>query len=150
MMFLANLVGAILMAVALLHLYWALGGLWPGKDEATLTRTVFGENDRTQMPDQNITAVVSGFIALAALWPLMWIGAYQPPLPGWLLGLGMIALTVIFLGRGAAGYVPMVVNQHAEQPFASLNARYYSPLIVAIGVIMFILLLGGRNIAAGP
>ncbi|MEM6382878.1 MAG: DUF3995 domain-containing protein [Pseudomonadota bacterium] len=143
MIALANVIALLLMAIALLHLHWALGGKWPGTDETSLSHTVFGQNGVDAMPDQSLTAVVSGLIALAALWPLVWVGPLALPLPDWFVGLGMVVLTLVFLGRGVAGYLPAVTNRHAQQPFARLNARLYSPLITAIGVGLFTLLVAG-------
>lgn len=38
----ALLIFVILTLVALLHLFWAVGGKWPGKDDESLAKAVIG------------------------------------------------------------------------------------------------------------
>lgn len=132
---------AILAVAAVLHIYWAAGGLWPGRDEKSLARTVVGSNGIEAMPPRWITGLVSVGIFLAGLWPMFWLGWIDLPLPSWLITAGMIVLTLIFAGRGVAGFVPAVRRANAVQPFATLDRRYFSPLIVAIGLGLTYLLV---------
>ncbi|WP_018688286.1 DUF3995 domain-containing protein [Ahrensia kielensis] len=39
---LALFIFVVLAITALIHIYWALGGLWPGTNEKTLPQTVIG------------------------------------------------------------------------------------------------------------
>ena len=43
------------------------------------------------------------------------------------------AVALVFLGRGIAGFTPAWRRLTPEQPFATLDVRYYSPLCLAIG-----------------
>lgn len=138
---LAIAIFVILALTAALHVYWAAGGLWPGKDGASLARTVIGANGIDRMPPAWLTGLIAIGIAAAALWPMLWLGWIAAPLPGWLVTTGMIVLTLVFLGRGAVGFVPAVQAANSEQPFATLNARYFSPLIVVIGLALLWLLV---------
>ncbi len=123
----------ILCAIAILHLYWAFGGLWPGKDEKTLTQTVIGATGITHMPPKWLTVLVAILIFMAALFPLIWSGIISSPVPDGLVRAAMWVLTFIFIARGIAGYLPFFHKSNAEQPFATLNRNYYSPLCIVIG-----------------
>lgn len=137
----AIILSALLALIGLMHFYWAIGGLWPGKDEKSLARTVIGVKNIKKMPPMALTLLVSLAILAAAFWPLMWRGIIDYPLPQSLIWLGMIALTFVFLGRGIAGYLPFFKRSNGEQPFARLNARYYSPLCLLLGAGFAVLLL---------
>jgi hypothetical protein len=126
---------------AALHFYWAAGGLWPARDEQSLARTVIGGTGITGMPGRGLTAAVAVCIGLAALWPMLWLGWVATPAPDWLLTAGMATLCFVFVARGVAGFVPAVKRMNSEEPFATLNARYFSPLIVLLGLIFTALLL---------
>ena len=127
-------------AVALFHLYWAYGGLWPGQSEAQLVERVVGV-EHGQMPPRGLTMIVALGIALAGLWPALYLALIPSPLPRWLIGVGMWSLAGIFLARGAVTYVPGVWPVPRDLPFYRLNRRYFSPLILAIGVGYLSLLL---------
>ena len=137
----AIFISLVLALVSLLHLYWAFGGLWPGTDKASLVRSVIGEKNATNMPPGWLTFVVALAIAAAALWPLMWRSLVPYFLPQGLLWAGMIVLLVVFIGRGIAGYMPFFTSRTSAQPFARLNALYFSPLCLIIGAGFMALLL---------
>jgi hypothetical protein len=122
----------VLAAVASLHAYWALGGLWPGKDEADLVRHVIGEPRRTRMPPVWITWSVVAASLVAAVWPLVAAGLVPMPLPDGLVRGGAALIGVVFLLRGIAGYTPAWRRGHAAEPFARRDRRLFSPLCLAL------------------
>ena len=124
----------VLTIVAAIHFAWALGMVWPGIDDASLSRIVVGTPGATRMPPRWLTAIVAILIFLAALWPVLWRGLipYPHAIPQTIIWLGMCALALVFLGRGVAGYLPAMAK--AEQPFARLNRLYYSSLCLVLGV----------------
>lgn len=132
---------SILTVTGLLHLYWGLGGLWPGSDERSLSRSVVGARGMNGMPPRWVTLAVSLGILLAGAWPLFWTGLIALSLPSWIVTAGMIVLTMVFLIRGIAGYVPAFRRIYCEQPFAGLDRRYFSPLIIFIGLSQALLLI---------
>ncbi|ASP36168.1 DUF3995 domain-containing protein [Labrenzia sp. VG12] len=126
---------AVLFCVAAVHAYWALGGLWPARDEATLAQTVVGVKDLRKMPGTALTLVVSALIALAGVLPLYLTGLLEFPIPiplstSVLRVLSPIALgglAFIFLARGMLSYTGYFQKMEAEEPFVTLDRRYYAP-----------------------
>lgn len=95
---------------------------------------VVGAKDIERMPPRLVTATVAIAIYAAAIFPLMWTALIPYAVPQTLVWMGMVALTLVFVGRGIAGYTGTFRAIHPEQPFASLDRRYFSPLCLAIGV----------------
>jgi hypothetical protein len=129
----AGVVSLVIAAIAVLHLAWAAGVIWPASSEAALSRAVVGSKRLTGMPPRHQSLMVALALLAAALWPLMWAGLVLLPVPQSLVWLGMWALAAIFLARGFAGYSAAFRVLFGEEPFNSYNRRYYSPLSVAIG-----------------
>ena len=102
--------------VALIHVYWAFGGHWPGQDEQSLVRSVVGTKGLTTMPPFWLTMIVALLIFAAGLFPLFWIGILPWFLPPILLSLGMIVVTSVFLLRGLFSYTPMARNMSLKNP----------------------------------
>jgi hypothetical protein len=128
----ATLLALVLGLVALLHASWATGSFWPGKNEADLIAKAIGDG-RGRMPGRPLTWLVACLIGIAALWPLLLNARPLPLLGSWLVTAGGLALTIVFLGRGAAGYMPGWRRARSNEPFASLDRSVYSPLCLAIG-----------------
>lgn len=138
---LALSVAMVLIATAVLHAYWAFGGLWPAKNQLDLARTVVGANGIAKMPGRNLTLAVSALIFLAGIWPLAIVGFITLPLPDWLVTMGMLVITIVLLTRGFGGYLPVFRNANAEQPFSRLDMQFYSPIIIALGLSCLLILL---------
>jgi len=134
-------VAMVLIATAVLHVYWAIGGVWPANNEQDLARTVVGANGITKMPGRNLTMAVAVAIFLAGIWPLVFTRLITSPFPDWLVSLGMIVITIVLLARGFGGYLPVFRNANAEQPFARLDMQFFSPIIIALGLSCLLILL---------
>ncbi|MES0880217.1 DUF3995 domain-containing protein [Roseibium sp. SCP14] len=137
----ASVLFLVLAGISALHLYWGFGGLWPARDEATLVRMVVGAKGMRQMPGRTLTVVVAGLIAIAAILPLLSAGILTYPvatvLPSGLLptmlSLSLAGIGLIFLGRGILSYTPYFAHMQAEEPFRTLDRRYYAPLCLVLG-----------------
>ena len=123
----------LLLAIAVLHAYWGLGGLWPARTVKDLARLVVGAPGINRMPPRAACFAVAILLALVALWPMMMAGAIASPLPvpvmstiGWLMA-------AVFVARGVAAYIPAARRLAPEEPFASMDRWFYGPLCVAIG-----------------
>lgn len=106
----------IFLALGAVHVYWGLGGLWPGRDSRSLADFVIG---REPMPGPRACIVVAAVLVL-----------------GPLLAPGPMALGLLL--RGAGGYVdhllrPEIVGSRYEK----LNRILYSPLclLLALGLL---------------
>ncbi|MEP3430737.1 MAG: DUF3995 domain-containing protein [Roseibium sp.] len=126
----------ILTLVSGVHLYWGFGGLWPAKSELELARTVVGANGIETMPSAALTVVVAVLIFAASLLPLAWTHLLPLPdlVPSVLVFAGMIALTGVFLLRGLIGFTPYFAKMNAEEPFRTLDRKYFSPLCLILGI----------------
>ncbi len=128
---------ALIGAIALLHFSWALGGDWPAPKGENLAIYV---TPGTRRPGRLLTAAVATAIAGAALvvalsranveapWAVLVAGAYY-------------VVTLVFLGRGVAGYFPALWRRAEGLPFRRLNRVFYSPLCLVIGAALAINML---------
>jgi hypothetical protein len=142
MMLLASVVALVLAAIAALHAYWGVGGVWPGVDAASCARTVGGFPGARTMPGSGPSFAVAAALAAAALLAAA-EGGLSLPLPSAFLNIATIGAALVFLGRGIAGFTPAWRRLTPEQPFATLDVRYYSPLCLAIGAGLAILAING-------
>jgi hypothetical protein len=138
----ALLMFAMLAAIALLHLGWGLGSAFPRKDRTRLAQTVIGRRGEAGMPPNSSSLLVAAAIFLAALWPLMMQGWIFTFVPAALQGLGALVLTAVFLARGIAGLTPWFRRLLPEEPFVTLNRKYYCPLCIALGLCYLFILIG--------
>jgi hypothetical protein len=129
MILLAAILTLTLAAIAVLHAYWGFGGVWPGRDAADCARRVGGFRGVRAMPGPAACFAVAAALAIAALVPMFIVGRF-----GVLSALAGLAVALVFLGRGGAGFTPAWRRHTPEQPFATLDVRYYSPLCLAIGI----------------
>ncbi|MGN8020711.1 DUF3995 domain-containing protein [Phyllobacterium sp. 22229] len=137
---LAWLVFIVLTIVAALHLYWGFGGLWPARDPLSLARAVVGSKGIARMPSRGVTVVVAVLIFTAGVLAPMQLSIIPALLPAGLLRFGILVLTVIFLARGSLSFTAFFRNRQAEEPFLTLDRRYYGPLCLAIGAGFAVLL----------
>ncbi len=128
----------VLAIVAFTHGYWAFGGHWPASSRATLPQTVVGSKGLKQMPPFWLTMIVAVLILIAGLLPVSWV--FFPVLPN-ILWFAMMTLAAIFWVRGIASYTPIFRKLQAEEPFATLDRKYFGPLCIALGLGFVILLV---------
>jgi Protein of unknown function (DUF3995) len=138
----ALLVFVTLAAIALLHLAWGLGSAFPCRDRKRLAQTVIGRRGEAGMPPNSSSLLVAAAIFLAALWPLMMQGRILTSVPIVLRGVGAMVLTAVFLSRGIVGLTPWFRSLLPEEPFVTLNRKYYSPLCIALGLCYLLILIG--------
>ncbi len=124
----------ILVTTALLHTAWGFGMLWPGTSQQSLVNTVVGDPNIHSIPPLPITLAVAISIAAAGICALWGAHLVDIALPLWMRKTSIIVLTLIFTIRGALTYIPKGPLSATVEPFYSLNQRYFSPLILAIGV----------------
>ncbi|MCA0277554.1 MAG: DUF3995 domain-containing protein [Proteobacteria bacterium] len=124
---------AVLYLLTSLHVYWGLGGVWPGTDQASCARAVAGFRGVDTMPTPFACFAVAACLVLATLWPLALVGIFATPFPKAGLAASALMIALVFLGRGIAGFTPGWRRLTPEMPFARLDRLYFSPLCLAIG-----------------
>lgn len=125
--FLAMAIAVELAAIAVLHVYWAFGGLWPGTDVDSLVRTVVGVKDMRSMPSRPLTLAVAMALMAAGLPPLAKASLLPAFLPLVLVQACLLLGGAVFTLRGVAPYLPFGTPYRVE-PFATLDRRFYGPL----------------------
>jgi hypothetical protein len=137
-MLVAALIFIPLLAVAIAHFIWSIGGTWPLKSRELLIKTVYGRPGTKSMPPKLITFVVAVLILTAGVIALSLADETGGGLP---LTLAGTALAALFLARGVVGYTPRWRKIFTEEPFATLDRKNYSPLCLLIGVGFVILVV---------
>lgn len=134
-----GLAAALFAAIAALHGYWALGGLWPGHDQDSLARTVVGGQPGMQMPGPVATWVVAAVLLVAAATALGAAGLLALPVPHSLVrGAALLGAGVLLL-RGLEGFVDTRLRpETVGSRFARLNRRLYSPLCLALAALTWV------------
>lgn len=140
---LALMLAAVLVAVAALHVYWGIGGVWPGTDERSCARAVVGFARVEKMPSAGASFAVAAMIVAATLLALALGGVFAAPLGRLQLAGAAFFVALVFIGRGLAGFTPIWRRLAPEMPFARLDVRYYSPLCLALGAGFAALAIGG-------
>jgi len=131
------LLAVIFAAIALLHLYWALGGSTSGM---AAIPTVGGKQAFTPSAFSTVTVAVAFVLAaLVVLGQTGLLGLLGAFIPHWIFRVGTFGIAVIFLAR-AVGELKLVgfFKQASDSSFAYWDTWFYSPLCLAIAVIAFI------------
>jgi len=140
---LAYALSFVLLLTTAAHVYWGMGGIWPGRDTASCARAVVGFRGVKEMPSPAICFAVAACLGLATLWPMALQGVFASPFPHDGLAATAVMLGLVFGGRGLAGFTPWWRRLAPEQPFARLDGRLYSPLCLAIGTAFVVLGVNG-------
>ena len=136
-MFLSALMFVLLLAVAIAHFVWSIGGSWPIRDKAMLPAVVIGRPGVAEVPRfpalvVSILVLLAGVIAAALA---------DHDAGGALLNILGLGLAAVFLGRGAIGYTKGWRDRFSVEPFATLDRRNYSPLCLFLGVGYLLLVI---------
>ncbi len=136
--FLTSLTAAIvLIALGLLHVYWAIGGYFPGKDASSLAQTVVGGQADMNMPSALACLLVASLLFIAA-WVVLVVGGITLPVLSLELhtqaAYGLCA--VLFL-RGIVGFFDARLRPEIKgSPYEKLNLTLYSPLCLTLAALV--------------
>lgn len=130
---LAFALSTVVYLITALHVYWGIGGVWPGKDAASCARTIAGFRGVDTMPSPFACFAVAACLILVTLWPLALVGVFATPFPKDGLAASALTISIVFFARGIAGFTPAWRRRTPEMPFARLDRQYYSPLCLIIG-----------------
>jgi uncharacterized protein DUF3995 len=130
MMVLALATSVVLLALSLLHVYWAAGGR-RGIDAVIPTQG----GRRTLTPSRLATLTVAAALAVAALIAVGATGMLGAVAPEWLIRTGLVVLAAVF-GLRAVGDFRLIgfTKRVKGTRFARLDTRVFSPLCVGLAV----------------
>jgi hypothetical protein len=144
----AGLAG-LLAAIAALHVYWGLGGFWPGQDSDSLVDMVMGMPPGTPIPPLWACAIVAVCLVLPAVAALIVAGVLPTPLGRvgrWLSLATLGGAAAVLVLRGLSTYLSPLVESARGTAFYELDRVIYAPLCLALGaVLILVLVLRPRN-----
>ena len=142
---LALILSTVLLLITALHVYWGIGGIWPGRDPASCARAVVGFRGVDEMPSPAASLAMALCLLLATLWPPALAGVFATPFPPGGLATVAVLFGLIFLVRGVLGFLPFWRRLTPEQPFARLDRSFYSPLCLLVGLAFLLLCIRGPS-----
>ncbi|WP_406198066.1 DUF3995 domain-containing protein [Kitasatospora sp. NBC_01560] len=124
-------VAGVLAATGALHAVWVVTP-WPARTPEEFADTVVGTGDG--VPPAAACAAVAGLLGAAAYLVGAETGVLPKAGPTWVRRQGVRAVAGVLLARGAGGLTVFGgrMSERSER-FRRLNARYYSPLCLALG-----------------
>ena len=132
----ATLASFTLAILSVLHLVWGFGVTWPEADSRALARRVAGFKGIDRMPRPAACFFVAAMLAFAALATLMAAGLAPTRYPEWIVLTAVSAVAAVFGLRGVLAYSPAWRARTPEEPFATLDRRFYGPLCLAISAAL--------------
>jgi hypothetical protein len=134
----AAAIGIALIAIALAHLLWSIGIMWPIRDRKLLAQTVVGTPGIERMPPFYLSF---GVFVLAAIACVIAFAVADPTSGGPVLTILAALAGLVFLARGAIGYTAWWADRTPTQPFRALDRKTYSPLCLILGAGFLLLVL---------
>jgi hypothetical protein len=133
----AAIAGVLLGLISLIHIYWAVGGHWPGNSTQNLTETVVGVARDQGMPGPAACLLVAACLAVAAVLPAIHVGLIPIEVPEIALTVGLWGLVGVFALRGLGGlferhFRPSIIGL----PYDRLNRVLYSPLSLVLAALV--------------
>ena len=124
--------------LSVIHFYWGLGGKW-GANAAIPTKA---NKEKVMNPKLFECFVVAFGLLGFGLFILVKTKILSFYLPNWLMKYGLWILSTIFILRaiGEFKYVGFFKKIRSTQ-FGQLDTKYYSPLCLAIGLLVMALAL---------
>ncbi|MCW7491948.1 DUF3995 domain-containing protein [Leptospira sp. 2 VSF19] len=141
MIFITFTSALLLLSISAIHIYWAIGGLWPGKTKQELIDLVFGKGN--QFPSPLTCLFVAIFLFLFSILPIAWILKNNLALDSKMIfGLRILItmISVIFFLRGVLAYFPIITKQW-KPIFVYYTKRIYNPLCITISFLLQIQIL---------
>jgi hypothetical protein len=131
-----------LIAIAGLHIGWAMGSSFPARDRDALVQHVVGAPIGQPMPGRIATWIVAiGLVAIAACTAALrgWIDL---PLPDAWLDVGALVMVAIFALRGIGGFFEVVLRPSIKgTPYMHWSRRLYSPIALGLATTIACALL---------
>ena len=129
----AAVAAALLAATALVHGFWAFGGVWPARDGRTLAKTVVGPKQQA-MPGAAACLAIAALLAAAVVIVLARSDVIELPGPSWIVNLGTWVIVAVLALRGIGGLVTSLLAGRSET-YHRLDVAIYSPLCLLIAAL---------------
>ena len=119
--------------IALIHLYWLKGGLWPGKDYQDLVNKVLGKGNK--LPNSFLFIFVIVVFCLMAILPLLifmniTIVSFEKEI--------LLFFSAVFFIRSLYMFLPFIAKQ-INKVFLDLNRNIYAPLCFTLATSYYYL-----------
>jgi len=126
-------ISLVMIFIAIIHIYWLRGGLWPGKNYQDLIDKVIGVGDK--LPNNFMFIFVIAVFLMMAIFPILIyldinITGYEKEI--------LLFFCIVFLIRSFYMFIPIIANK-ATKVFLQLNTKIYTPLCFSLGVSYFYL-----------
>jgi len=126
-------ISLVMIFIAIIHVYWLRGGLWPGKNYQDLIDKVIGVGDK--LPNSFMFIFVIAVFLMMAVFPILIyldinITGYEKEI--------LLFFCIVFLIRSFYMFIPIIANK-ATKVFLQLNTKIYTPLCFSLGVSYFYL-----------
>ena len=126
-------------ALALLHLYWAIGGRW-GSAVAVPSR----EDRPLFSPGPLATLIVAALLLTASLVMMGRLGVWRTLLPQWFFAAGAWIIAVVFTARVIGDFRWFgLFKRTSDSSFARWDSRLYVPLCAALAIAAALTAIAG-------
>ena len=128
----ALLAAVLLVAAAVVHVFWGVGGVWPARDGTALAKAVVGPKQEA-MPGLVACAMIAVLLCGGAAVVLARAGIVDAG-PDRLWRLGAWVVVGVLIARGAIGLATSALARPRET-YHRLDLRAYSPLCLVIAAL---------------
>jgi len=134
-MFFTTFIFLVMIFIAIIHIYWLRGGLYPGENYQDLVDKVLGIGDK--LPNTFMFIFVIIVFILMAIFPILIyfninITGYEKEI--------VLFFAVIFFIRFSYMFIPFISSK-ITPVFLELNKKIYAPLCLSLSVSYFYLYL---------
>jgi len=128
--FLSYYIGVIFISIAVIHIYWGLGGVWPVKSEEALIDAFVGHGDK--LPSQGAFIVVIMIFLILGIMPILEV---HHVISRERLGLELFyrVVSLVLFIRAMSMFIPSL-KKRATATFYHYNKYYYAPLITTLAL----------------
>ena len=132
-LFFTFLIFFVMLYIAIIHIYWLRGGLWPGKNYQDLVDKVLGSGNK--LPGFYMFIVVIIVFSLMAIFPVlvyfgMTFNGYEKEI--------FLLFSLLFFIRSFYMFVPFFAKK-VTKVFLKLNQKVYAPLCFVLSISYFYL-----------
>lgn len=126
----------IISIITIFHIYWSIGGLWPGKNKQDFIDKVLGNG--SEVPSLTMYIFVIIVFLSMAIFPLAVYYNVNLEILSKYKNYIFLVFSVIFLLRGATMFVSFLAKD-VKPIFLKYNKKIYAPLCLSLSISYFYL-----------